>query len=152
MHTPSGQCCVHLYARILSRLSPQFQFSLSGVTLVYLSQCPEPDTPAPFTLPHAFASPWHVCLQGHVLHLYNVYVLLCRTNGVSVNKSLCCTCTGLSTAACASPWRFYWTAACALPLKVSGLQKLVLHLAVSVQDKSVLCRYVSGPQHPLRYL
>jgi hypothetical protein len=33
-----GQSCVHLYARILSSLSPQFQFSLSGVTLVYLSQ------------------------------------------------------------------------------------------------------------------
>jgi hypothetical protein len=34
-----GQCCIHLYARILyQHLSPQFQFSLSGVTLVYLSQ------------------------------------------------------------------------------------------------------------------
>jgi hypothetical protein len=38
-----GQCCVHLYLLVsYQRLSPQFQFSLSGVTLVYLSQwsCP----------------------------------------------------------------------------------------------------------------
>jgi hypothetical protein len=35
----SGQCCVHLYKlSSYRRLSPQFQFSLSGVTLVYLSQ------------------------------------------------------------------------------------------------------------------
>jgi hypothetical protein len=35
-----GQSCVHLYARVVSyrRLLPQFQFSLSGVTLVYLSR------------------------------------------------------------------------------------------------------------------
>ncbi len=34
-----GQCCVHLYGSVsYRRLSPQFQFSLSGVTLVYLSQ------------------------------------------------------------------------------------------------------------------
>jgi hypothetical protein len=34
-----GQCCVHLHA-VLSyrRLSSQFQFSVSAVTLVYLSQ------------------------------------------------------------------------------------------------------------------
>jgi hypothetical protein len=38
-----GQCCVHLYAAVFyRRLSPQFQFSLSAVTLVYLSQCPGP--------------------------------------------------------------------------------------------------------------
>ncbi len=35
-----GQCCVHLYAFVsYQRLSSQFQFSLSAVTLVYLSQC-----------------------------------------------------------------------------------------------------------------
>ncbi len=34
-----GQCCVHLYASVsYQRLSPQFQFSLSAVTLVYLSR------------------------------------------------------------------------------------------------------------------
>jgi hypothetical protein len=34
-----GQCCVHLYASVFyRRLSPQFQFFLSAVTLVYLSQ------------------------------------------------------------------------------------------------------------------
>jgi len=34
-----GQCCVHLYASVFyRRLTPQFQFSLSAVTLVYLSQ------------------------------------------------------------------------------------------------------------------
>jgi hypothetical protein len=33
------QCCVHLYASVSYRhLSPQFQFSLSAVTLVYLSR------------------------------------------------------------------------------------------------------------------
>jgi hypothetical protein len=33
-----GQCCIHLSAfTSYRRLSPQFQFSLSGVTLVYLS-------------------------------------------------------------------------------------------------------------------
>jgi hypothetical protein len=33
------ECCVHLYAFVsYRRLSPQFQFSLSGVILVYLSQ------------------------------------------------------------------------------------------------------------------
>ncbi len=35
-----GQCRVHLYAFVsYRRLLPLFQFSLSGVTLVYLSQC-----------------------------------------------------------------------------------------------------------------
>jgi hypothetical protein len=35
----SWKCCVHLYAFVsYQRLSPQFQFSLSAVTLVYLSQ------------------------------------------------------------------------------------------------------------------
>ncbi len=35
-----GQCCVHLYASAFYWcLSPQFQISLSAVTLVYLSQC-----------------------------------------------------------------------------------------------------------------
>ncbi len=34
------ECCVHLYAFVsYRRPSPQFQFSLSVVTLVYLSQC-----------------------------------------------------------------------------------------------------------------
>jgi hypothetical protein len=35
----SGLCCVHLYGFVsYRRLSPPFQFSLSGATLVYLSQ------------------------------------------------------------------------------------------------------------------
>jgi hypothetical protein len=35
----SGKCCVHLYAFVsYRRLSAHFQFSLSTVTLVYLSQ------------------------------------------------------------------------------------------------------------------
>jgi hypothetical protein len=35
-----GQYCVHLYAFLSYRcLSSQFQFSLSAVSLVYLSQC-----------------------------------------------------------------------------------------------------------------
>jgi hypothetical protein len=34
-----GQRCVHLYASVsYQRLSPQFQFSLSAITLVYLSR------------------------------------------------------------------------------------------------------------------
>ncbi len=37
------KCCVHLYAFVsYRRLSPQFQFSLSAVTLVYLSRCSHP--------------------------------------------------------------------------------------------------------------
>jgi hypothetical protein len=36
-----GQCCVHLYAFVsYRRLSPQFQFSPSAVTLaIYLGEC-----------------------------------------------------------------------------------------------------------------
>ena len=34
-----GQCCLYLYAVSYRRLSSQFQFSLSAVTLGYLSQC-----------------------------------------------------------------------------------------------------------------
>ncbi len=48
-----GQICVHLFARILSfyrRLSAQFQFSLSAVTLVYLTY-----RHSPFTLGHMTA-------------------------------------------------------------------------------------------------
>ena len=41
-HAPEGhpgQCCVQLYASVFyRRLSTHFQFSLSAITLVYLSQ------------------------------------------------------------------------------------------------------------------
>jgi hypothetical protein len=58
-----GQGCIHLYASVFYRcLSPQFQFSLSAVTLVYLSQCLVP-FPALFLLILYFPDETYTLIQ-----------------------------------------------------------------------------------------